>query len=539
MAELTIRLRCDPATGKKDIVVSLRSDADALPQEHEQQHRALVEKLIAGGLLKAGELGQVVVEREEREGEAVPPVSAPPQAERGAEKAFSGGSSDPRVYDPPLNGCAQRITMILTFPDLDTLRLALTSGALPAGVALAPAVAGFEDDGRLWIECADELPKKALAELRRLGAAVVKGRGTAAPVQVSCWLQLFPLFRSAELLANPRQTPVIFELADRDALAPLVTEMLRLGNDRQGYRWLEDPRGTSPGRALLRVAGPPYYSLLRAIDRDGQKSAPVAFFEQAAGVWVQLGYRHPLADHLKPPAGKLLFLRPPRRWTALADAPFRDIYDVLEFSLPAPKTSWREGELGRRLTVPLAARARRKRQARPNCGSLRDQPVEQLDELVREADDALLNRLSFAVAENDTARVVVLRVRPSKQAPPALALRAVEFCHFQKMPNLFLPVGTRLHPPLRRDAARRHLAEDADAGDLALPWTRWSVHAGEPSGDRVPAPVGLGRLCPGPRPPGAASVGGVGPVRFRGLRLRRRESATGSHAAGAGNARSK
>ena len=71
VAEMTIRLRCDPTTGKKDIVISLRSDADALPQEHEQTHRALVEKLIHGGLVKANEVGQIVVEREAKEGEAV------------------------------------------------------------------------------------------------------------------------------------------------------------------------------------------------------------------------------------------------------------------------------------------------------------------------------------------------------------------------------------------------------------------------------------------------------------------------------------
>jgi hypothetical protein len=85
MAEMTIRLRCDPATGKKDIIISLRSDADALPHEHEQQHRALVEKLIQGGVVKASELGQIVVEREEKEAEA-PPVSSGPQPQRQAQK---------------------------------------------------------------------------------------------------------------------------------------------------------------------------------------------------------------------------------------------------------------------------------------------------------------------------------------------------------------------------------------------------------------------------------------------------------------------
>src|SRR4051794_22881424 len=55
MPEMTIRLETDPATGKKNIIVNLRSDDDALPHEHEQMHRALVERLLQGGLLKASE----------------------------------------------------------------------------------------------------------------------------------------------------------------------------------------------------------------------------------------------------------------------------------------------------------------------------------------------------------------------------------------------------------------------------------------------------------------------------------------------------
>ena len=85
MAEVTIRLRCDPATGKKDIIISLRSDEDALPHEHEQQHRALVEKLIHGGILKASEVGQIVVEREQEEGEAAP-AAAEPEAQSQPQK---------------------------------------------------------------------------------------------------------------------------------------------------------------------------------------------------------------------------------------------------------------------------------------------------------------------------------------------------------------------------------------------------------------------------------------------------------------------
>jgi hypothetical protein len=58
MAELTIRLRRDPETGKHDILIDLESDADALPHEHEQSHRELVEKLIG-----KNNVGKVIVER--------------------------------------------------------------------------------------------------------------------------------------------------------------------------------------------------------------------------------------------------------------------------------------------------------------------------------------------------------------------------------------------------------------------------------------------------------------------------------------------
>jgi hypothetical protein len=82
MAEMTIRLRVNPETGKKDIVVNLRSDEDSLPHEHEQQHRQLVDKLIEGGLVSATEVGDVVVEREEESATPNAPASNPEQDQR-------------------------------------------------------------------------------------------------------------------------------------------------------------------------------------------------------------------------------------------------------------------------------------------------------------------------------------------------------------------------------------------------------------------------------------------------------------------------
>ncbi len=85
MAEMTIRLRVNPETGKKDIVVALDSDDDSLPHEHEHLHRQLVEKLIRGGLVGAGEAGALVIERLEDTSE---PTQLP--AQRNAEEQRKG-----------------------------------------------------------------------------------------------------------------------------------------------------------------------------------------------------------------------------------------------------------------------------------------------------------------------------------------------------------------------------------------------------------------------------------------------------------------
>jgi hypothetical protein len=63
MATMQIILRRDPASGKQNIWVKLDSDPDALPIEHEQMHKKLVEKLIGVGI-SPDDMGEIIVERE-------------------------------------------------------------------------------------------------------------------------------------------------------------------------------------------------------------------------------------------------------------------------------------------------------------------------------------------------------------------------------------------------------------------------------------------------------------------------------------------
>ncbi len=64
MATLTLRLEIDPSTKKKNVWVKYDSDSDALPMEHEEQHKAIVDALIKGGVVKAEDMGHIHIERE-------------------------------------------------------------------------------------------------------------------------------------------------------------------------------------------------------------------------------------------------------------------------------------------------------------------------------------------------------------------------------------------------------------------------------------------------------------------------------------------
>jgi hypothetical protein len=81
MAELTIRLETDPATGKPVVIIRYRSDEDALPLEHEEEHRRLVAALVQRGLVPAGQTPAIVVEREGT-GAPAAPAEATADAER-------------------------------------------------------------------------------------------------------------------------------------------------------------------------------------------------------------------------------------------------------------------------------------------------------------------------------------------------------------------------------------------------------------------------------------------------------------------------
>ncbi len=84
MADLVLRLRVDPVTGRREVVIDYSSDADALPIEHEEEHRRLAGKVVDGGL--GNERIEVTRESEapvtEAPGETAAPVAQPTPTKR-------------------------------------------------------------------------------------------------------------------------------------------------------------------------------------------------------------------------------------------------------------------------------------------------------------------------------------------------------------------------------------------------------------------------------------------------------------------------
>jgi hypothetical protein len=80
MAEVTIRLRHNARTGERELVIHYESESDALPHEHERDHRAWAEALLGRplGELVGGAIDRVIVERAPVAGEKTPEQEAAP-----------------------------------------------------------------------------------------------------------------------------------------------------------------------------------------------------------------------------------------------------------------------------------------------------------------------------------------------------------------------------------------------------------------------------------------------------------------------------
>ncbi|QDU20694.1 hypothetical protein [Urbifossiella limnaea] len=329
----------------------------------------------------------------------------------------------------------------LFFPNPDALRLVLASGVLPAAVTAAPARAGWDALGRLWVEPAAPIPQSTLAALGRFGVQTLGG-GHPTPEQVGGWAELLPLRPATGPLGNQ----VLFELPD-ELVGRFLRALSRGGPRPVGVRQL-------PGedrRTWVRCENPP----ADLVDRATEPGVEL-FTEQARGVWVIAGWEHPYPDGFTLPPGHVLLLRPPRSVTFHAGVPDPKLES---FAVAGPATARPPDRVLPRIEVRVRLR-RSAEPAEPQLWVVPNADAEAVRQLCREAAERTLAGYEVAVCRDG----LVVRCAGPAAGPLPILLRG-----YQPDPlaaGCFVPAGHALHPPLRP----RELARLLNIRDDHLTW---------------------------------------------------------------------
>ncbi len=326
---------------------------------------------------------------------------------------------------------------VLCFPNLDTLRLALTSGIVPPEVALAPIRAAFDATNRPWIEVPTHVPREVVAALTRLGATV-HGPATGPPTRShSCWAELLPLKPDSA----PQSGPVLIEMPD-DRIAHVAAEVHRLRPQPVSIRLLPDT-----GRAWIVLRDPPLFTALSLASDDSCE----LFVQQAPRVWVQAGWHHPLDQLPVPPAATLL-LRPNRDWQSVPDATPHTEAETYTVRSRSPGPS--QTTTPTALTVRLSLR-RTQRHGPESLWMLPGDAMLRLLNLIRETDERLLQQFEIAALGSGPDSRVVLRIVERTDQPIVLLPEVRGYVPHPPLPRLHLPLGFELAPAIRSTALAR------------------------------------------------------------------------------------
>jgi cellulose synthase operon protein C len=384
----------------------------------------------------------------------------------------------------------------LVFADREALRAALDSGLVPAEVQAGPVVFDTDEAGQLLLDPEIELERADRKRLREAGVEL-RRRKLRSGRTLLCFAEALPAQPAPE--PAPPLGEVLFVSEGDEGFLQVSGELLRLGCEDQRLGFYTDADGVR--RNLCRVADPPYYALLRALDPDD----PLRAFTPArpgGRIWIELGAAHPQAGRLEGEPGQLVLIAAPARraadtpaspsagaptppshelpsppaasaqipeprpWLRVPDGPWIDLHAVADVVLPK-QLDWVATPPSRRLQVQLRlVRAPHKRP--PDLWVLRERALEQLEQLVRTVPDEIVARLRVATLERPdpvrggTQTMVVLRARRSASGPPALDLDAEAYLPAPQIPDLYVPVGMAIDPPLRPSRVRELLAAEPE-----------------------------------------------------------------------------
>lgn len=328
----------------------------------------------------------------------------------------------------PAAGCAIVTCMsALLFPTTDAVRLALTAGVIPPAVARGPVAAGFGDSGELWLVPARPPSAEVLAALARIGVRPHAPPPGFVPTPFPCWAAPLPLRPDPTPPAGPRlvRVPV-------GRLAGFVAAAQRLRP--QAVRFLPDRPF-----ALVHLPHPPAH-LLDAPD-------VVAYHEPAPGVWVPVGWQHPLPAALGVSDGQLAFVDPPAVWTVTPCPPFLDSADTFPLTV-RPRPVYGSADPFPSVRVPV--KLRKHPADTPEVLWAFDGSPAELADLFRSTDERVLSKCTFAVVEAGGTRRVWAKAT-SRGKVPVLPSPFRGFVPHPMLTGVFLPAGYSLAPSPRAD----------------------------------------------------------------------------------------
>jgi tetratricopeptide (TPR) repeat protein len=328
--------------------------------------------------------------------------------------------------------------MALAFRDPEALRVIMASGLCPADVVARGATIAHVDGGVI-LSPDVPLTRAQLAKLREAGVKV----DAVLPADVRtirCWAEAI-----APARVPVKETPALaLFVVETGALVDLAAELVRLGCER-----IELLAGDRFG--VARVIDPPTYTVVRGLDRERGMRVYAPDPPGQDAVWVELGYRHPLAQRLRAEPETLLLVSG-SSWLSVPNRGWVGLDAALELAVPGERVAVSSAKLPARRRVVLRLASGRREP--PSMWVLRSGGIAAIDRLLDYLPEDVVARLTFAVSTGADPLVVVRARGGGRHPPPDLALPAEEYAPLAHMPDVYAPAGSIVEPPLRRERLR-------------------------------------------------------------------------------------
>ncbi|MFO0562764.1 MAG: hypothetical protein U0269_32395 [Polyangiales bacterium] len=325
-----------------------------------------------------------------------------------------------------------------------------------------------------------KLDGKTAATLQSRGCDVVRVRSNKASVTITPlaedqesenWPQatgrdagtLLEALRPFRAHGDPVVEEAVFWVpVDVPGAQRTVERLLALGRDDVTVsEW--DERGQRV--LVLRAPNPPMYLLMRA--REEPHEGVRAYARVEGGFWIEWGFEHPLpavASRTLAKAGRSAFVDHTGRWR-IAPSPWteRSIFDAVIPQIDASRVDLEKSDGESRFTVHL--RLAYAPDAVPELWLLDPAQFAALESFVEVSSADELARFTVARMEGPRGVVYVLRemVRPNASRLGTRVADLLELRGYARVAatdNLYLPVGRRLAPVMRRDELRKLLGLD-------------------------------------------------------------------------------